>query len=205
MKLIAAFGLALALIGCAAPRSQTNELRLGTPFEDGLVAQGRGDYQTATQLFQRSASAGNAEAQSWLASMYSRGEGVTRDYSEAANWYRQAAEQGYAEAQANLGAMYALGRGVPRDYATAVTWYRKAAEQGHAGAQYNLASMYVLGRGVTKDYVQALKWFNISASRTEGVSRYMALEGVTDAASMMTPAQIREAHRLAAEWKPTKR
>ena len=206
MKLFATLALGLALLGCTSPHPQNTERPHRPPLEDGVAAFDRGDYQSAFHLFERSASAGNAEGQIRLARLYDRGDGVPQNYSEAVKWFRLAAEQGSAEGQSNLGAFYSLGRGVPQNYLEAVKWFRLAAEQGNASAQFNLASMYALGRGVPKDYVQALKWFNVSASRSvSATDRYMALSSVTDVASMMTPAQIREAHELAVQWKPTKR
>ena len=206
MKSFATLALGVALLGCASPHAPMPERLHRPPLEEGVAAFDRGDYQTAFHFFERSASAGNVEGQIRLARLYDRGDGVPQNYSEAVKWFRLAAEQGSAEGQSNLGAFYSSGRGVPQNYLEAVKWYRLAAEQGNASAQFNLASMYLLGRGVPKDYVQALKWFNVSASRSaDATTRLMALSSVTDVASMMTPAQIREAHELAVQWKPTKR
>jgi TPR repeat protein len=80
----------------------------------------------------------------------------------------------------------------------AVKWYRRAADQGSTGAQSNLAAKYYLGQGVPQDYVQAHMWSNLSA-----------VQGHEDAkkcrdllVEKMTSAQIAEAQRLAAKWKP---
>ena len=137
--------------------------------------------------------------------MYDSGQGVPQDYAEAVKWYRLAAEQGNAKAQYNLGVMHDKGQGVPEDYAEAVKWYRLAAEQGNAKAQYNFGAMYAKGQGLPQDYVQAYMWFNLAASRfsaSEAEDRDEAVEAHDAVASLMTPAQLAEAQKMAREWKP---
>jgi len=197
--------LGVILTGCGPSPPERIQGPVPSQIDDGASALARGDDRAAFSAFERSAQAGNVEAQVWLARLYSRGQGVPQNHAEAASWYRRAAEQGSAEGQSQLGAAYSIGRGVPQNYPEAFQWLKLAAEQNDASAQFNLASMYYLGRGVQKDYVQALKWFNITAARhTSSTFRYMALSMATDVASMMSSAQIREAHDLAARWKPTR-
>lgn len=204
MQRLAAILLGVILTACTASPPEKTQGPVRAQMDDGVDALARGDNQAAFRFFERSAHAGNVEGQVWLARLYSRGQGVPQNYVEAALWNQRAAEQGSAEGQSQLGAAYSIGRGVPQSYDEAVKWLRLAAEQGDASAQFNLASMYAHGRGVPKDYVQALKWYSISATRhTNSTDRYIALSMVTDMASMMTSAQVREAHELAARWKPT--
>ena len=115
----------------------------------------------------------------------------------ATGWYRLAADQGYAVAQSNLGFMYANGQGVPQNHAEAVRWYRLAADQGNALAQYNLGIMYDSGDGVPENDIEAYKWLALAAAQQGDFA------GAQDAVRRrMTPAQIAEAQKLAAEWKP---
>ena len=125
---------------------------------------------------------------------------MPEDDAEAVRWYRLAADQGYAAAQYILGFIYAEGRGVPKDDVKAVRWYRLAAEQGHACAQSNLGDMYGTGRGVPQDYVQAHMWRDLATSRLTDEDRGVAVRGRDTLASLMTPAQLAEAQRLAREW-----
>ena len=75
-------------------------------------------------------------------------------------------------------------------------WYRLAAEQGHPQAQNNLGMKYELGQGVPQSYVRAHKWFDLAfAGGFE-----LATNGRDVVAKHMTPDQIAEAQRLAAEW-----
>ncbi|RZN74027.1 tetratricopeptide repeat protein, partial [Avibacterium paragallinarum] len=112
-----------------------------TQFQQGLEAAERGNFATALQLWKPLAEQGNASAQSNLALMYRKGQGVKQDYFQAVKWYQKAAEQGNADAQFNLALMYKNGQGVKQDDFQAVKWYQKAAEQGDASAQNNLGIM----------------------------------------------------------------
>ena len=61
--------------------------------------------------------------------------------------------------------------------------------------------MYAEGRGVPQDCVQAHMWINLASSRmTAGEERELAVKSRDNLASLMTPAQLAEAQRLAREW-----
>jgi hypothetical protein len=151
----------------------------------------------------QSAEQGNADAQARLGLLYYRGRGVRQDYAEALRWSRQAAGQGDAVAQFNLGFMYAKGRGIPQDLAEAARWYRIAADQGHADAQSSLGLMYDKGQGVPRDSVEAHKWLSLAASRA-GAADVKEFTHARDlVAKKLTPRQLDEARRRAAEWEPT--
>ncbi|HIN12434.1 MAG TPA: sel1 repeat family protein [Acidobacteria bacterium] len=111
-----------------------------------------------------------------------------------------AADQGVAEAQYTLGGIYREGRGVPQDYAEAVRWYRLAADQGYGEGQSDLGAMYFQGRGVVQDYVQSHMWRNLAALRQTGQDHELSVNARDALASLMTPAQVAEAQRLAREW-----
>jgi hypothetical protein len=121
-----------------------------------------------------------------------------------------AVAQGDAHAHYKLGvtyyegqdwAMYETGQGQPQDDADAVKWCRLAAVQGDASAQVNLGYMYDKGQGVPRDYVKAHKWYTLAASRfvaSEREPRHEAVENLDHIAAKMTPTQIAEAAKLAA-------
>ena len=121
------------------------------------------------------------------------------DVVEAARLYRLAADEGDAKGQLGLGLAYHFGQGVLQNYAEAVRWYRLAAEQGNSQAQYNLGRMYHRGLSVPQNYVQAYKWFNLAAAQGDA----LAVTNRDQVAALMTPAQIAEGQRLAAEWRPS--
>ena len=121
--------LVAALVWLAVPGPLT-----GAPaqadFMQGLAAYDSGDYRTAFEEWRVLAEAGDAEAQTALAGLYSAGEGTPVDATAAVRWYRRAAEQGDAVARQNLGDLYERGRGVARDLVSAFVWLSLAAEQG---------------------------------------------------------------------------
>jgi len=168
------------------------------PFEDGVAAANRGEYQTALRIFRPLAEKGHAGAQSALGYMYEYAQGVPQDYVESEKWHRRAAEQGDAFSQTRLAFIYQFGEGVPRNEAEAAKCFHRAAEQGHVAAQDSLGRMYFSGRGVPTDYVAAYMWLSLSAAggdRDAAVNRDIVEK-------LMAPAQIVEAQNLAREWKP---
>jgi TPR repeat protein len=132
---------------------------------DIMTALDRGAFADALRLLRPLAGAGDAQAQTRLAELYRRGQGVPQDFAAAALWYRRAAEQGEAVAQNALGALYGAGWGVAQDHAEAVKWYRLAAEQGAAEHQFDLAVMYDNGLGVDRDFARAAEWYARAAGQ----------------------------------------
>ncbi len=131
---------------------------------DGITAFRQGDLQTARDIWQPLAEAGDPVAQFNLGKLYEYGgDTVRQDYAEAARWYREAADQGIAEAQNNLGLMYAQGLGVPRDPRRAAELWKQAADNDYGLAQYNLALAVFRGEGVSRDERVAVIWFERAA------------------------------------------
>ncbi len=74
-----------------------------------------------------------------------------------------------------------------------------SANGGHAPAQYYTGGSYENGRGrFPKDPVKAYQWYALASSNEHPTAK---LAG-DDLAKKMSPAQIAEAERLVAEWKP---
>ena len=134
-------------------------------FNKGLAAAQSGDFATALKEWTPLAEQGNVHAQSNLALMYIRGDGVTQDYKKALKWYTLAAEQGSAKAQSNLALMYRRGEGIPQDHKEAVKWFTLAAEQGNDTAQFYLGYIYSNGEGVSVDDEQSVKWYSLAAEQ----------------------------------------
>jgi TPR repeat protein len=93
----------------------------------------------AVKWFRKAADQGCADAQSYIGSFYSRGEGVEKDYAEAVKWYRKASESGCVSAQLKLGWCYANGKGVETNAVEAYKWYHLASAQGNESAKKNLS------------------------------------------------------------------
>ena len=119
---------------------------------------------------------------------------------EKARWFRLAADQGHAIAQYELGVMCATSRGVSQSDTEAVRWWHLSADQGNARAQVNLGVAYNNGLGVQQNNVTAYMWFNLSASRGDRDARERAVKARDRVAAILTPDQLAEGQRLAAEW-----
>jgi len=138
----------------------------------------------------------DAGAQFWLGTGYEQGWFGKPDFQKALKWLRRAAKHRNPDAEACLGQMYEDGEGAPQNYVLAAKWYRKAAEHvpdlGGAGQGRNhLGLLYMDGLGVPKDYVQAYMWFSLANVEAN----------LASVKAQMTPAQVLEAERMAAEWK----
>ena len=62
----------------------------------------QGNYGNAYKWLTRAAEANHAEAQYYLAIMYERGLGISKNVDEAHRWYQRAADNGYAKAQKRI-------------------------------------------------------------------------------------------------------
>lgn len=97
-------------------------------------------------------------------------------------------------------------------------WYRLAAEQNHTWAQYYLGFFFVNGYGVPKNLVLAHMWLSLATAsrfdppfgslKTINEKERSALHNLAIGARnklelQMTPEQIAEAQKLAADWKST--
>ena len=185
------------------------------------------DFAEAIKWYRKSADAGGSCGAFMLGNLYSAGKGVAHDDEEALKWYRKSAENERDDdysARLRLAAMYESGKGVkqdaaeatgwyqkakclwcighmyekgsavPKDYAAALKWYMEALEAGDTRARLSIAQLYQDGGpGLPQDDIQAYMWFTLAGA-----------EGFDGAklGSKMTPEQIREAKRLAKEWKP---
>lgn len=106
----------------------------------------QGEFEDAVYWSRKAAKHGQPVAQSNLAAMYDKGQGVKQNYKTAVFWYREAANQGFPGAQLKSDEI-------------AVKWYRKTAEKGHPAAQNNLGELYNEGRGVKQSYKTAKEWY----------------------------------------------
>jgi len=171
-------------------------------YRIGLMVEfGKGYPQDKPQgiaWFTKAASQGHTGAQQELGVIYATGDGVAKNDAQAAAWFAKAAELGDATAQYNLGLLYAKGAGVAKDDARAIAWFGKSAAQGFALAQFKLGVAYENGEGVDRDLVLAYASYAIAARNgSKDGDAYRA-----DIATVLTPAQVRNAQALADAWKP---
>jgi hypothetical protein len=109
------------------------------------------------------AEAGDVEAQYDIATMYEKGNGVSKDLEKAFEWFVKAAKQGNDKAAFRVGYSFLRGEGVAQDDAKALTWLNTAAESNNVRAYYYLGSIYEKGRGVPVDLEKALRWYTRAA------------------------------------------
>ncbi|MEO0819829.1 MAG: caspase family protein [Pseudomonadota bacterium] len=91
------------------------------------VLPGQDGRQAALAQWLPSATAGDAEAQTFVGEIYERGVEMQPDFAEAAVWYEKAAAQGNTRALVNLAALYETGSGVTKNRNRAAELYAEAA------------------------------------------------------------------------------
>jgi DNA-binding NarL/FixJ family response regulator len=78
---------------------------------------------------------------------------------------------------------------------------QRAAEAGDCTAQFKLAEYYARGNGTAPDPVAAYMWCLLSAESAVSVSRKIEI-GKSALREILSPQQLAEAERRAAEWQP---
>jgi len=169
-----------------------------------ILYYGSANTAQAIDWFRRAAARQYPDAEFQMGQLHDFGFGVARDDAQALAFYRKAAEHGSAAGQRMLGDFYRKGRGgLAADPAEAARWYRRGADGDDLRAQYQLGQMYFDGVGVARDYVSAYLWFTVAAGQTPLIdNRKELIELRNIAAARMTPAQVAEAKRRVAAWKP---
>jgi TPR repeat protein len=96
-------------------------------FDEGLAAYKLGDFKTTVRELLPLAEQGDARAQSGLAMMYDKGQGVVQDYKEAYAWSSVAAANGDAGAVKNrdLAATYLTPDQLAKGQALAKVYFEK--------------------------------------------------------------------------------
>ena len=156
------------------------------------------DRQEAFKWFLKSAQMGNAVAQSEVGFAYSFGSGVVTDYEQAARWLRIGASQKDSGSLCNFGVLYYHGWGVPHDEREALRLFLESANLGSGHAQFNLGVCYRDGQGTERDPLASYVWFSIAAREQFPLAQNRA----DTMRKLLTPAQIAEADRRLAQWKP---
>lgn len=119
------------------------------------------------------------------------------DYERAYKIWLPLANQGQSGSQFFVGFLYEVGSGVKQDQAEAVRWLTLSADQGMGDAQARLCRLLMNGQGAPRDYVQAYKW----ASLGSDLGNPQCQQTRSDLEKLMKPGEIKEATRLAADWK----
>ena len=145
----------------------------GDQLAAGKSAYTRGDYSLAFRAFTPLANEGNAEAQTFIGSLYENGLGVIKDEKNALDWYEKAGKAGNAKGQHNAGIFYYTGRGVAVNYPAAYEWFLKATNTDYAPSQYMIGLMYHQGHGVAINFERARLWFLKAAKQGYANAQFM--------------------------------
>lgn len=154
-------------------------------LEEAEAAYKGRDYTKAFKEYKQLAEQGNAFAQSKLADMYYKGEGVKKNFEKARLMYKSAAEQGNANASYELFKIYNEGLGVEVDKQQAEKWLQKAGDlEGIIGSMaYIVADIYYKGDQVEQDLKKAEIYYrkaaeqNFPAAITRLASMYWGADG----------------------------
>jgi hypothetical protein len=162
----------------------------------GLSAYELEDFKAAYAALLPEAKAGNVEAQTRLAVMYYKGQGVSQNSATSVAWTKKAADQGDANSLFILSLHYRAGEGVSKDTKRAFELTEKAANLGHAPALNDMGSYYALGTDgiVKKDMKKALDFYTKAANA--GYPHTQALLGNIYEEGTDVPADL----PLAAQW-----
>lgn len=209
LVLLTAFAFSLSLGALAADKELADPTKPdpaieGAPNEaSGEDLYKRGFYPEALAEWKRAIEVNKDPGAAFrLAEEHFDAKVVERDVATAIRYYTMGAEGGDMRAQMDLATLFDKGWGVPQDMAHAAKWYEAAARQGLASSQYNIATMYEDGVGVEKNKVKAYMYYQLSI---EGGFPRFATEAIEKLSETMTPAEIKEASKLARDFKPLTR
>ncbi len=135
----------------------------GTPLQEAMSAQERGDFTAAFNQFKQLATSGDAAAQFQLSLLYDSGCGTPQDAKEALYWLRMSATHGNPQARSNLGVAFSKGRGVVQDPIRAYAWFAAAAASGDSVA---ITNRDVIARKLTEQQATQAKALLIQCQST---------------------------------------
>ena len=164
---------------------------------DGVSA----DIREGLKWYRRAADQGYAPAIYSLGLLSDQGFGVKANPIEAVKYFKRAAELDYPQAQFTYAYMLQIGRGTPKDGPAALRWFTRAAEQGHGMALFGVGLCNRQCSGVTPSKVNTHAFLGLAIPfLQEGVMKNSATKMREKTASTMTPGELHESERVAADW-----
>ena len=146
-------------------------MRSEQDYMEGLRLFYLSKYDEALPIFLRTAEAGNAKAQHFLALMYQNGNGVERDLERAAYWYDKTARQGDSEAQLTYAMILALGKGTAQDIAAACHWATVSYHSGNEKAWQTLQIIRVEAQEAASAAIEAFKAAHLAGDDAQAASQ----------------------------------
>ncbi|WP_062227414.1 tetratricopeptide repeat protein [Aureimonas frigidaquae] len=184
----------------ALPSPLDSPVTGGADMLAAFSAYQKGYYLSAFRIAEPLAHMGDAAAQSLVAELSLRGQGVPLDVENAARWYRLSAQAGRPEAQFRYALMLLQGEGVARDPAQARTLMHSAADAGLPLAAFNYGQMLIQG-APTGGFADALRYFEVAADAGLSDAQYALAQlyangrGVTARDDITARFWLREAAR----------
>jgi len=129
----------------------------------------RASIASSLNVWQESASQGDAQAQYYVGEIFEKGMGQAPDYELAVMWYERAAKQDYNPAKMSLGRLHELGLGVPKDLVKAMNLYRQAS--GLADDEIAYASVFEEAQQLDQQRIIELQQALEEQTRRAGSSR----------------------------------
>ncbi|MFN0043252.1 MAG: tetratricopeptide repeat protein [Alphaproteobacteria bacterium] len=164
---------------------------------DGVPA----DIREGLKWYRRAADQGFAPAIYSLGLLFDQGFGVKVNPIEAVKYFKRSAELDHPQAQFTYAYMLQIGRGTPKDGPAALRWFTRAAEQGHGMALFGVGLCNRQCPGVTPNKVNTHAFLGLAIPKLqEGVMKNSATKMREKTASTMTPGELRESERVAANW-----
>ncbi|MDO1582014.1 tetratricopeptide repeat protein [Rhizobium oryzicola] len=142
------------------------------PIDEAFGAYQRGLYELALKKALPRAEAGDAAAQTLVAEMMVRGQGLPQDTQGAVFWYGEAAKRGDPAAMFQYALVLMDGRYVARDKAKADDYMRRAAEAGNSSAQFNWAQILVSDHPGESGLKMALPFYEKAAAQGVADAQY---------------------------------
>jgi TPR repeat protein len=137
-----------------------------------------GNFQVASEWYQKAAKSGSVEAMLRLGELYYYGK-LDRNYAAAAKWFRAAADRGSDRAVMNLAELYRSNRpNFPQNHIESARWYRVAAEKGDPEAQFWLGTLLVEGVQIQHNEAEAEQWLRkaLENGYAEAATKLVALK-----------------------------
>ncbi len=129
------------------------------------------NFNDAFTWFQKAADLGNVEAQTFCATSYLYGYGITKNVEKARKYIIKAAQNGDPLAQYELAKIF-LSSKSSKNQALGWLWLGKSAANGNQNGQYFLGVSQLSGINITKNIPQAIKWLKESAVQGNAKARF---------------------------------
>ena len=128
------------------------------------AANPRRNFGQGIEWLDQAAARGKVDALLLLASLFDKGDQITRDSKRAADYFRRAAILGDAPAALRY-AQHLAVENKPGPEADPLPWFRRAAEKGIADAQFEAARLLDKQGGDEGTQKEALAWFRKAAEQ----------------------------------------